>query len=64
MKLNHTGSSIFIVHLLDEKGNIVDYLASANGSFQGTKAVGIKQTGNYVLSIQADGNWSISIESQ
>lgn len=62
--LSHTGKSNFIVELIDENGNVVEYLSNAIGNFQGTKAAGIKRTGNYLLNIQADGTWSINIEAQ
>jgi hypothetical protein len=59
--MQHTGTSNFIVHLLDSSGNIVEFLANQIGSFTGSAAVGITQPGIYLLDITADGEWSITI---
>jgi hypothetical protein len=67
--LNHDGTSNFIVELLSIEGSIADLLVNDIGSYEGSKAVGIQQgalfgpePGIYILSITADGNWSIAIQ--
>jgi len=61
-RMTHDGGSNFAIVLLDDKGNYVELLVNEIGGFDGAKAVGIEQTGTYLLDIQADGNWIISVE--
>lgn len=61
-KLTHNGSSNFIVHLLESNGQDVDGLVNEIGSFDGSKAEGIQNAGTYVLDIQADGKWTVTIQ--
>jgi hypothetical protein len=61
-KFTHNGSSNFIVKLLDEDGKNVDLLANAIGNFDGSKAQNISKEGIYLLDIDADGQWTASIE--
>lgn len=61
-RMTHNGSSNFQVWLLDDNGQSVELLVNEIGSFNGSKAVGIENTGIYLLDISADGNWSISVE--
>jgi hypothetical protein len=58
----HDGSSNFIVHLLDVNGNTVEGLVNVIGSYNGSKAVRIDDSGIYLLNIDADGNWTASIQ--
>ncbi len=58
--LNHLGKSNFIIHLLDEEGNVIEYLSNETGVYTGQKAIKIKNNGKYLLEITADGNWSIN----
>lgn len=60
--MDYHGSNNFIVWLMDDQGNQVDLLANQIGNFNGSKAVGIPQTGTYLLNIQANGKWKVSIE--
>ena len=61
-EMAHSGQSNFIVSLLDEEGNEVGFsLANEIGSFNGSKAMNIAKGGTYLLNIQADGNWQITI---
>ena len=59
--MKHSGSSNFIVWLLDSNGNNVDLLVNEVGAFDGSKATGIKYSGIYCLNIAADGNWKIDV---
>ena len=65
----HDGGSNFAVELLDEEGQLVDFLVNEIGSFDGSKAVGVKegalfgaQPGTHILNVTADGNWTVTIE--
>ena len=63
ISMTHSGSSNFIVKLLDNDGNPVDYsLVNEIGSFNGSKAVKINYSGIYLFNVQADGSWSINIQ--
>ena len=43
--------------------NVVDLLANEIGSYSGSKGIKISEPGKYLLNIQSDENWSISIET-
>lgn len=53
----HTGESNFIVHL-----NEGISLANEIGNYSGSTAETLDYEGTYVISVQADGKWSINIE--
>lgn len=59
-ELGHQGNSNFAVVLLDTNGEMVDLLANEIGSFTGSTATG--GTGIYLLDIQADGDWQVTIK--
>lgn len=66
--MSHDGVSNFMVYLLSGDGEIVEYLANEIGSYSGKEAIGVKrgsiigaEPGIHILSITADGNWTISI---
>lgn len=59
--LQHDGQRNFIVQLLDSKGKQVDGLANRIGVVSETKAFRIDKTGDYLLNIEADGNWTINL---
>ena len=57
-RLTHAGIANFIVELLDSNGQYIELLANEIGEFDGTKAVGISQSGLYLLNITAeDSSW-------
>ncbi|MDI6885804.1 MAG: hypothetical protein QMD22_05555 [archaeon] len=60
--MTHDGDSNFAVRLLDDEGDKVDLLVNEIGEFDGSKAVGIKKQGDYILDVSADGRWTITIE--
>lgn len=60
--MTHTGSSNFIVWLRDSNGQDVELLVNRIGSFDGSTAFGITDSGPYALDIDADGAWTIGIE--
>ncbi|TKJ31057.1 MAG: hypothetical protein CEE40_03120 [Chloroflexi bacterium B3_Chlor] len=61
-QMTHDGAHNFAIVLLDSRGNWVDLLVNEIGPFDGSKAVGIRQSGAYLLDIAADGNWTLTIE--
>ena len=61
-RMTHDGEGHFGVWLLDAEGDKVDLLANEIGEFDGSKAVGISESGIYLLDISADGSWEIAIE--
>ena len=61
-RMTHDGDSNFGVWLLDDEGDKVELLVNEIGEFDGSKAVGIKKQGDYILDISADGRWTITIE--
>jgi len=60
--MTHNGSSNFIIELLNSEGSVEDYLVNEIGIFEGSTAVNIPETGVYLLNINADGGWEVSIE--
>ena len=58
---SHNGTSNFIAWLKDAQGNNVGLLANDLGSSQGRKALQIRKPGQYIIDIQADGNWGINL---
>ena len=61
-RMTHGGDSNFAVWLLDDEGDKVELLVNEIGEFDGSKAVGIKKQGDYIVDISADGRWTITIE--
>lgn len=59
--LHNSGQQNFIVYLLDNQGNQIALLSNAIGDFSGSKAVQIPSAGSYLLNVQSDGSWSITI---
>ena len=61
-EMNHDGSSNFIVWLLNNNGHKVDLLVNKIGSYDGSTAIGLPAAGVHILDIEADGNWTISVQ--
>lgn len=59
--MKYDGSHNFIVELKDHNGELADLLANEIGSFDGSKAVGIDSTGDYIINVQDSGPWTITI---
>ena len=59
--MTHTGSSNYIVWLLDSGGKEVGLLANVIGNYDGSQATGVDSQGSYYLDVDADGPWSIDI---
>ncbi len=61
-RLEHNGKRVFSVWLLDAAGNRITLLASHVGPFAGSKAVGIKRAGAYLVNVSADGSWTVHVQ--
>ncbi len=62
-RMTHDGTSNFAIWLLNQDtGEQLELLANEIGAFDGAKAVGIAEPGNYVLDVTADGRWSADVE--
>ena len=57
----YSGSDKFVVALVDANGNTVDTVANLIGSYDGSRAIPIVSDGDYALSVQATGPWSVTI---
>ncbi|MCK5149801.1 hypothetical protein KAJ87_02655 [Candidatus Pacearchaeota archaeon] len=60
--ISHSGSGHFSMVLYSADGDYMDLLVNEVGSFDGSKAVSLSTSGNYLLDVSADGNWEFSIE--
>ena len=66
--MEHNGNSNFAIWLLNSSGEYVDLLVNEIGPYNGRKAIGVKEDniiggepGEYILSISADGDWTVII---
>jgi hypothetical protein len=59
--MSHDGSSNFAIWLLDSNGDLVDLLVNEIGDFDGSTAIGVPAAGVYILDIEADGDWTVSV---
>jgi len=59
---SHNGRSNFIVHLLDSTGQTTVFLVNEIGVVQGQSADGIRTAGNFVMDVDADGDWTVSLD--
>lgn len=60
--MTHKGRRNFSMPLLDSQGEYIELLVNRIGTFDGSKAVGIKTDGTYVLDIAADGAWTVTVQ--
>ena len=49
---------------MDAKGNTVEYLMNKIGVVNENKALRINNAGDYLLNIEADGNWNITFQAE
>jgi len=59
---SHSGEGSFAIWLIDGQGNNVELIVNEIGSVSGSKAFGIDRAGQYILSIDADGPWTVSLK--
>ena len=60
-EITHDGDSNVIVKLLDRDGKAIDTLFNQIGPFKGQRGFSIRQDGQYLLDVAADGNWTVAI---
>jgi hypothetical protein len=58
----HQGKSNFTAYLVNSEGEEVQSLFNHIGKYDATRGFEITKPGEYLLSIQADGNWTFHIE--
>jgi hypothetical protein len=58
----HQGKSNFIAYLVNSEGEEIQSLFNHIGKYEATRGFEITKTGEYLLNVQADGNWTFSIE--
>jgi hypothetical protein len=61
LRVEHEGSSNFVVRLLDSTGRKGQTLFNQIGEFTGTRGFEIREPGQYLLDVQADGPWQVEI---
>jgi hypothetical protein len=59
--LTHDGRRNFIAQLVSGTGQTVDYLANVIGPLDGSKAIGLREGGEYAVNVDADGGWRIQL---
>lgn len=61
IEMTHTGSSNFIIHLVDSTdGSTEEFVENEIGSVNGSRVFSIP-AGSYLLDVQADGKWTVKI---
>lgn len=60
-ELTHDGQQNFAVWLTNTDGDLVALMANKIGPFGSSMAMGIPVDGYYVVNVEADGNWTVSI---
>lgn len=60
-RLTHDGDSNFAIELYDSRGDYIELLVNEIGRYGGETVVGIEETGDYVLNVEADGNWRAEV---
>lgn len=63
-EMKHNGLAKFGAQIIEQAGKDVHLLANEIGDVWGSKAVHIELSGYYMINIQADGEWAISVEKQ
>jgi hypothetical protein len=61
-QISHDGRSNFQVSLLSSDGKSTMMPVNTIGRFKGTQAVHVAKAGEYLLNVNADGKWAITIE--
>lgn len=57
----HTGRANFVVWLMDGSGQKQELIANEIGAVSGSKAVGVARSGSYLLGVDADGPWTVTV---
>jgi hypothetical protein len=61
-RIKHSGLQAFNVWLADGQGKHINQLISAQGAFDGARALGLEAGANYALAVQADGAWTALVQ--
>ena len=61
-RMEHAGRNNFAIWLFDSNGVRLDLMVNVIGPFTGSRAVNIPRTGDYLLDIDADGDWRVTVE--
>ncbi len=61
-KYSYNGSGNFIVWLKDNNAKELALIENSIGSIKGSKSENIRQDGNYILDVEAEGSWTIEIK--
>lgn len=61
-EFDYQGEGPFSVWMLDENGKPIEHLLNVRGKYHGSKPTNIEEQGNYLLNVEADGNWTVKIE--
>jgi hypothetical protein len=59
--VRHNGTSNFQISLVDQDGNEASMPVNEIGRFRGTLLVRVAKSGEYLLNVKADGNWTVAI---
>jgi len=59
--MKHTGTSNFVIRPMSTDGGKYSSLVNEIGRFEGSTAFSVRETKTFLLNVDADGNWSISI---
>lgn len=62
-KYHFEGENNFIVKLLHENGKHIALLVNDIGICDGSNVISIKEAGNYILDVKADGYWMIELDN-
>jgi len=62
LHMKHLGRSNFAIRPLSTDGSVYPSLVNKIGGFDGSAVFSVRETKTFVLSVDADGSWSISIE--
>jgi hypothetical protein len=61
---NYKGEGNFSIFLKDSQGKDVSGIANTIGDADSTKVVNIREDGDYMLDVQAEGSWAVAAYSQ
>ncbi len=61
-KATHRGDGVFRVKILDREGRVVEQAVGVIGGYDGSKAIKIEEEGIYLVSIYANGEWTLKVE--
>jgi hypothetical protein len=60
--MDFKGDGDFVVTVMEAGGNSIALVANETGPFNGSRLVSLRRDVNYLLNVEADGPWAISID--